>query len=238
MSIATTPLARDGLEWSQKLVTACHYLKHPVDVRCSPLAYEVSLEPARSLSSQAGCLIFGRPEATRCGDWYGSVDDVARGFCEVTRWQVINLARVFIFGRYQGEGAIVHKDLLPGFTDRHGVWRSTLGSTAIAQALDRVVIDYLLARPPCFLDEPYELSYCLSYCDTRVHRGSLYKAAGFELYRTNTTGIQTWRKRLRPLTPAEHEAVRLASERSERSRKYRTERALSEWHRPTLFVPN
>ena len=201
MSISVTPLDRDGLRWAQELVTRCHYLHHPVDVRCSPLAYEIAISPQRFLTSQAGCLIFGRPEATRCGEWYGSVEDVQEGRCECTRWQVINLARVFVFGRYQGEEALDNRDAIPGFTDRHGAWRSTLASSAINMALDRVVLDYLLARPPCFLDEPYKLAWCLSYCDTSRHKGALYRAAGFDLYRTNERGIQTWRKRLRPLTP-------------------------------------
>jgi hypothetical protein len=208
-----------GMRWAQGLVTVLHYLHAPVDARCSIEGYSVQL-----YRRPMGALLFGRPEATRCGDWYGSVADVQSGRCEVTRWQVLNLARVFLLPLVQAGGALFGPQHVPGFVDRKGVWRSTLASEAVKAALERVVVDYLVARPPCFLEEPWELRWCLSYCDTRVHRGTLYKAAGFELYRTNRRGIQTWRKMLRPLTEAERAAVVAASRVNARSRRYRAER--------------
>jgi hypothetical protein len=82
--------------------------------------------------------------------------------------------------------------VVPGFTDRNGVFRSTLASAAIRQALGQIGADYLLEHPPCFVDEPYKIRAVLSYCDTRLHRGVIYPAAGFALARTNAAGIQTW----------------------------------------------
>jgi hypothetical protein len=214
------PLDDAGMRWAQKLVTVLHYLHAPVDARCSVEGYAVDV-----YQRPMGALLFGRPEATRCGDWYGSVADAQGGRCEVTRWQVLNLARVFLLPLVQAGGALYGPQHgLPGFTDRKGAWHSTPASAAVKAALDRVVVDYLVARPPCFLEEPWELKWCLSYCDTKVHRGTLYRAAGFELYRTNRRGIQTWRKRLRPLTAQENLAVLEASERSPRSREYRAAR--------------
>ena len=32
----------------------------------------------------------------------------------------------------------------------------------------------------------------LSYCDTRSHKGTIYRAAGFALSRTNERGIETY----------------------------------------------
>jgi hypothetical protein len=42
-----------------------HYLRAPVDARCSPLAYEVVLDMAHS-KYRASVLIFVRPEVSRC----------------------------------------------------------------------------------------------------------------------------------------------------------------------------
>ena len=79
---------RQGLEWAQSQVTAHHYLHAPVDPRCSPVAYLVIL-----LGKPVGCLIFGRPEACRVLGWYGSLEDVRRGTCPLSRWEVLNLFR-------------------------------------------------------------------------------------------------------------------------------------------------
>jgi len=223
-------LSRRQLAQAQTLVAERHYLRKPVDARCSVEGYRVSLdvtlldekEPARY---QVGVFLLGRPQATSCFPWYGSVEDVARGRAEVTRWQVLNLARVWFSPRHQPGGDLHGPDFVPGFTDRRGTFRSKLGSSAIALLAARVVVDYLVARPPCFLEEPYELRWLLSYCDTRLHRGTLYRASGFELFRTNAEGIQTWRLPLRPLTAAERERVEDASHRSPRSIEHRARRA-------------
>lgn len=220
----TTPrleqLDKAGLAEAQALVTKHHYLGKPVDARCSVEGYGVHL-----LRVRAGVLLLGRPQATACYPWYGSVADVASGRAEVTRWQVLNLARVYFEPFVQPGGGLYSPQYLPGFVDRRGVFRSTLGSWAIAALADRVVLDYLVARPPCFLEEPYELLWLLSYCDTRLHRGALYRAAGFELYRTNADGVQTWRRPLRPLWPDEDREVRAAAACSPRSIEHRARRA-------------
>lgn len=223
------PLDRAGVAEAQQLVARRHYLGKPVDPRCSVEAYGVEIA-AELLGVpgpfRVGVFVLGRPQATKCYPWYGSVEDVATGRATCTRWQVLNLARVYFFPSVQPGGVLFggHGGL-PGFLDRRNVWRSTLGSTAVAAMADRVVVDYLLARPPCFMEEPYELHWLLSYCDTRLHRGVLYRAAGFELYRTNADGVQTWRLPLRPLTSAEHVLVAEASARSPRSIAHRARRA-------------
>lgn len=226
IQIATLTAA--DLARAQEFVTRYHYLRAPVDVRSTPEGYAVHLCTRRI---EAGYLLFGRPEAQRCyavrtdgTGWYGSVDDVATGRAACTRWQVLNLARVWFKSGVQPGGRLYRAADLPGFTDRRGIWRSTLASTAILQALDSIVVDYLLRRPPCYLEEPYHLEWCLSYCDTRLHKGTIYRAAGFELCRTNRAGIQTWRKRLRPLTPDEDAAVREAARTNARSQRYRAQR--------------
>ncbi len=197
-----------------------HYLHTMPDPRATPETFIVWLP-----SGLAGVLVFSRPEATRCADWYGSVDDAAAGRCDSTRWQVLNLARVWIAPRYQAGGELYEPAHVPGYTDRRGRFRSTLASAILRTAIDHIGYEYLLLRPPCFLEEPYRIRWLLSYCDTRLHRGVIYAAAGFELYKTNPKGIQTWRIRLPDLTAQQDAAIRLAAERHPRSIAYRGQRA-------------
>lgn len=213
-------LTRAEVEEAQVLVAREHYLRKRVDPRCSVEGYAVGLA-----GMAVGVLLLGRPQATACYPWYGSVSDVAGGRAEVTRWQVLNLARVYFDPCVQPGGFLYGPAFTPGFHDRRGVWRSTLASATLAALAERVVLDYLVARPPCFLDEPYELRWLLSYCDTRLHRGVIYRAAGFELWRTNARGIQTWRLPLRKLTLSEAARVVDASRCSPRSQGYRARRA-------------
>jgi hypothetical protein len=212
-----------GRATAQGCVARHHYLRKPVDVRSMPEAYAVRID---AIGVDAGYLIVGRPEATRCYPWYGSVEDVAAGRAEVTRWQVLNLARVWLSPEAQPGGALYERDdLLPGFIDRRGTFRSTLASSAVSALAQVVVRDYLVRRPPCFVEEPYQLRWLLSYCDTRLHKGTLYRAAGFELYRTNDRGLQTWRLPLRALTAGEDAEAREASRRHARSQAFRARRA-------------
>lgn len=210
-----------GLAWAQATVAAHHYLRAPVLARACPEAWAVCVEGL----GPVGCLIVGRPQATRCYPWYGSVGDVATGRAEVTRWQVLNLARVWLSPSVQRGGAHFGPAWLPGYTDRRGAWRSTLASEAIALLAGRVARDYLAARPPVFLDEPYAIRWLLSYCDRTKHAGTIYRASGFALHRTNERRIETWRLALPDLTAEDDAAIRRASEWSPRSRRFRAQRS-------------
>lgn len=217
----------DDLARAQRTVTEHHYLHAPVDARCSPVVYDVVLD-APSRYMRIGVLIFGRPEATRCYDGkltYGSIEDVRNGRAEYDRWEVLNLARVWFHPDVQTGGGYYSADFLPGYMDRRGMWRSTLASTVIRIAMGRVGYDYLLKRPPCFPDEPYEIKAVLSYCDTSKHKGTIYRASGFDLARTNARGIETWYSTaVTPLSSYEHDMVRKASDRSPRGQRLRGQR--------------
>jgi hypothetical protein len=78
----------------------------------------------------------------------GSQADVAAGRAQFDRWEVLNLARVWLAPTVQVGGQWHRPSILPGFTDRRGLWRSTLASTVITEALGRVGYDYLTAHPP------------------------------------------------------------------------------------------
>jgi hypothetical protein len=222
LDISLKPIEKVDLPKAQKTVTDHHYLHAPVDPRCSVEGYTVHLG---NIVDPLGVLLFGRPEATRCYPWYGSVDDVNTGRADVTRWQILNLARVWLDPMVQQGGAAYLPDYLPGFTDRKGVFRSTLASDILKMAIEQIGYFYLMRRPPCFLEEPYEIRWLLSYCDTRLHKGTIYEKAGFELYRTNKRGIQTWRIPLPGLTQAQNSRVIIQSLINPRSARYRAKRA-------------
>jgi len=225
--ITLWPASPDDLVRAQRTVTTHHYLHAPVDPRCSPVAYDIVLG-APECYLRAGVLIFGRPEATRCyagALTYGSLKDVQAGRAQYDRWEVLNLARVWIHPQMQVGGEHYTPDLLPGYTDRRGVWHSTLTSTAISLALGRIGYDYLMKRPPVDCAYPYQVRAVLSYCDTRLHKGTIYQAAGFSLARTNERGIQTWyTPAVTPLTAEEDTYICGLVERSPRSQRIRAAR--------------
>ena len=223
---------KSGLKWAQEKVTEAHYLHKPVDVRCSPVAYIVTLtRPGRALLPEkfredlteeqrliafpgkdvrrVGCLIFGRPESTRVNGWYGSVQDIASGQCRLSRWCVLNLARVWL-----------HPDIQQGGTR----YIENAATWVIAQALRRVGYDYLISKPPVWMNEPYEIQEVLSYCDTRIHTGTLYKASNFQRVRTNEKGIETYARPIRHLTHAEKKEIAGQSARDKRCQKLRAQR--------------
>lgn len=187
--------------WCRQQWIEHHYLHSKIDPRCRPIAYIVLVDGERR-----GAIGFGRPESTRCNGWYGSVEDVQASRARLTRWEIINLARVWLDPRIQSDGS----------EEIHNA-----ATQAIGQALKRVVVDYLIVHPPCFLDEPYALRECISYCDSSTHRGVLYRAANFKLIRTNERGLQTYMRPLRGLQPHEHKAIHRASEHDERARRFR-----------------
>lgn len=217
--ITLARLDRAGLAWAQAQVARHHYLHKPVPALARPEAWGIELPRLGTV----GCLMVCRPQATRCQGWYGSLEDVASGWARSSRWSVLSLARVWLDTSVQGGGIHFNSESLPGYVDRHRRFRSTLASTALRLLTELVGYEYLLARPPCFLEEPYEHEWLLSYCDTRVHRGVIYRAAGWELHRT-AGAIQTWRTTLPALTAEQHDAVRSASEVDVRARRFRARR--------------
>jgi len=198
--------------WAQRQWTEHHYLHAPIDDRCAVLAYVVRLDDDPD-APYVGALGFGRPESTRCYRGlltYGGVDDVRSGRAQYSRWEVLNLARVWLSPKIQ----------------RGGQWYAPNAATwAIGEALRRVVVDYLAAYPPCFLFDPWRLRAVLSYCDRRLHQGTIYKAAGFRLARVNADGIETWTRPLRGLQGHERRQIERLTEQSARSRRYRAQRA-------------
>ncbi len=116
-------------------------------------------------------MIFGRPEATRVNGWYGSIEDVQTGKCQMTRWEVLNLARVRLDSSLQHEGKWYHPQgligpsVLPGFYDRKRHWHSSTASYVIDLAVEQIVFHYLMFSviDQCKLTTTiflYHLTYC------------------------------------------------------------------------------
>lgn len=215
--------------WAKEMLKAGHYLHTVPDPRTRPLCLIVQATPVGKLPILSGrcvgCLWFGRPEATKCfqgGLTYGSLDDVAGGRAAFDRWEVLNLSRVWFDPIVQPGGAWHGPRFLPGFIDRKGQWRSALASTAIVAALGMIGYEYLLKHPPCFVEQPYAIRAVLSYCDTRLHKGTIYRAAGFQLARRNRAGIETyWTPAVSPLKAGEDRDVRNLAARHPRSVRIR-----------------
>lgn len=202
-----SPAVRDGLTWAQEQVTKHHYLHAPVDQRCRPFAYIVYLPCGR-----VGCIIFGRPQSTMCYQGkltYGSYQDVIDGRARFDRWEILNMARVWLDPAIQKDG--------PNYIPH-------AASFVIGQALRQVAYDYLMAYPPVDCAFPYQIRCVLSYCDTRIHTGYVYMVSRFKLARTNEDGIQTWMKLLPVLQSDDDEWIRRHSEQSPRSKRIRSMR--------------
>jgi hypothetical protein len=217
-------LARKEWEPAKMAIIDGHYLGRWPDPRSCPECYVVMVP---GIPFPVGYVTLGRPEAQRCGSWYGPPERTPADY-EVTRWQVLNLSRMWLSPAVQPGGSHFHPDLLPGFIDRAGAFRSTLASLTLQAVAQALRVDYLLARPPVYLDEPYQLRYLLSYCDTSRHRGTIYRAAGFELYRQNggpSRTIDTYRLALPALTFDEQLLVNEAALRSPRSQRFRAARS-------------
>lgn len=210
------------LEWSLAAgaITRCHYLRTFPDPRGMPVVLSITLR-----GEWVGCLVFCRPESNRRykGELtYGSKEDQISGRARFDRWEVLNLARVWLSPDVQAGGRLCHSGVVPGFTDRKGAFRTTFASTVVRMGIESIKYYYLMIYPPCFLLEPYQIRVVLSYCDTRVHRGVLYRASGFAPAGTNRDGVETWYfDRISPLDQDQDEDIRLASRRSDRSARKR-----------------
>jgi hypothetical protein len=213
-------------QWAREQVIAHHYLHTAPDPRTRAFCYAIALDAAGG--RLVGCLWFGRPEATSCFRGrltFGSQADVARGRAAYDRWEILNLSRVWLNPSVQHGGVFALPGVVPGFTDRKDVFRPTLASAAILRSLQYIGADYLTAHPPCFVEEPYQIRAVLSYCNTRLHRGTIYRASGFELARVNGSGIETWwTPAVAPLSARRDREIRALAEWHPRSQRLRAER--------------
>lgn len=166
----------DDLRWAQATVTEHHYLHAPVDPRARPMVYVV-----RYAGRRVGLVMLGIPHATRCGGWWGYPG-------LPTQWQVVDLCRIWFDPSLQAGGELCAYGHVPGFLDRHGVFRPTVATWAIGEVLGRVQRDRVALWPPVYPSEPYHILLAISYSDPHFHRGRIYQLAGADPMYTDRRG--------------------------------------------------
>lgn len=205
----------------QPMLERKHYLGRTIHQLARPLAYLVLREYDRE---PVGTIVFSRPQCARAygsardetaelGRW-GNINDVRRGRAPRTQWEIINLARLYVEPSVQLRSS---RDYVPN-----------AASMLLSQALWRICRDYLVAYPPAFFTEPWELRECISYCSRERYFCTLYLASAFRLVRTNSQGLQTFARPLRGLMPHEKSEIRQASLMSAWARDHRAERDFDE----------
>jgi hypothetical protein len=213
------PIDKNAGPWAAELIKRLHYLHAMPHHFSRPYGYRVTLAMD---DSWAGLLIFNRTQVVYQRGFFGQLSHVAADQAPYTNWQILNLCRVLVNPDCQPGGSLYTATHLPGYYDRKGEFKSTLASEMIRASVSRIGFDYLMAKPPVFLDQPYEITYLVSYCNTSLHRGVIYRAAGFELY-TNAP-IQMYRHPIPALTPSQHTAIMAASMTDGRANRLRERR--------------
>jgi hypothetical protein len=154
------------LAWAQRIVTEHHYLRQPVDPRARPMVYVV-----RYGGIVCGLVMFGIPHATKCGKWWGYPG-------LPTQWQCVDLNRIWLSPVLQMGGHWCQPGIVPGYTDRKGIFRPTVATWAIREVLQRVQADRVRLWPPVYPSQPYHILLAISYHDPAHHRGTIYRQSG------------------------------------------------------------
>jgi hypothetical protein len=164
------------LEEAQRTVAKYHYLHRPVDPRARPMAYMVKWHDIVE-----GVVMLGIPHATKCRGWWGYTG-------LPSQWQVVDLCRIWLSPSVQYGGRLCEPGQVPGFIDRHGMFRPTVATWAIATVLENVQRDRVAMWPPVYPDQPYHIELAISYHDPQFHRGTIYKASQAQPMYVDGTG--------------------------------------------------
>lgn len=162
-------------DWLNGVTTEHHYMHRSIHQRSCPFGWALSWngETRRPDGKPNGFIVYSSIHFTRLRGEFGYPD-------LPTKWQVLSLARLWLHPDFQRGGGLFSPDILPGFVDRKGVWRSRLATECvILPSLQMTQGRWLGVHPPRFLDQPYHIVKIISYCDTRYFDGAIYRAAGF-----------------------------------------------------------
>lgn len=173
---------RTDLTWAQDVVTKHHYLHQTVDPRARPMVYVVNYAAPGLGPIRAGLVMLGIPHATKCGGWWGYPG-------LPTQWQVVDLCRIWLSPAIQSDGLWCNPGDVPGFVDRHGAFRPTTATWAIAEVLQRVQADRVRLWPPVYPEQPYHIRLAISYHDPKFHRGTIYRQSGATPMVTDAQGV-------------------------------------------------
>lgn len=138
--------------WLNAMATEYHYMHRAIHHRACPFGWAVRFdgELCRPDGAPAGFIIFASVHFTRLRGEFGYPG-------LPTKWQVLCLSRLWL-----------HDDL-PRNSE----------TCVIGKALRMVQRRWLEVHPPRFLDQPYHIRKIISYCNTRFHAGTIYRAANF-----------------------------------------------------------
>jgi len=129
-----------------------HYLHQPIPDIAIPFGWIISYKDKlwQPDGLPSGFIMFATVHFTKLKGEFGY-------FGLPTKWQVLNLSRVWLH------------DNLPHNSE----------TCTIAKALKLVQRRWLDVHPPCFPEEPYHILKIISFCDTSIHNGTIYKASNF-----------------------------------------------------------
>jgi hypothetical protein len=159
----------NDMEWAQERCEYDHYRHTRVTTRARPHVYIL-----RHVDTfeRLGFVIVGIPHARKCKRWWGYAG-------LPTKWQVLNLYRIWLNPRVQKGGDLARMGTVPGYIDRHsGEFRPTVATWIIAQVLRRVQRDRVALWPPVYPQQPYHIVLVISYHDPKFHRGKIYRESG------------------------------------------------------------
>ena len=167
-------LVEKPTDWLNEMATRHHYMHRPIHFRACPFGWAVAFdEQIFQLDGRpTGFIVFASIHFTKLRGEFGYPG-------LPTKWQVLSLSRLWLHPDFQVGGRYFTSALLPGFTDRKGVFRSTLATQIIEIALQLVQWRWLEVHPPRFPNEPYHILKIISYANTHYFRGSIYRAAKF-----------------------------------------------------------
>jgi len=149
---------RTSLTWANSICRQFHYLKTGVSGYACPFAYRIMLDDA-----VAGIIIVGTPFARRLKNEYGYPN-------ECSCWEVLQLYRFWIIPALQQQS-------VPDSTGKPHTL--AIGSCAMGKLIKQVETDWLEHHPPQNSDQPYRIRKLITYSDSTLHSGTLYKSSGF-----------------------------------------------------------
>jgi hypothetical protein len=140
------------IPWLNEMAIAHHYMRQAVHPRANPFGWAVLLDGqmCQPDGKPSGFIIFASVHFTQLKGEFGFPG-------LPTKWQVLLLSRLWLH------------DSLPKFSE----------TCVIGKALKLVQRRWLEVHPPRFLDEPYHILKVISYANTRLFEGTIYKAANF-----------------------------------------------------------
>lgn len=213
LQLALTAEERD---WVRHICREEHYKRQEVHGRARPVSYLVVREEGWLLADETfhveqrervGILVFARMQSSRCKGWYGNSKDVAHKWAKQTQWEMLVLSRCWLDPRIQ----------------KKGIWHIPKAASLITKCSLRTIgYDYLLLKPPAFIDRPFEIKEVISYCQRDRFDCMLYWFSRFKLVRKNDDGLRTYAHALPPLTDGQRRHILEASRLDKTARKKRT----------------